>query len=110
MTTAPTEKKMNETPRISTGHGRGKNRAEPRNNTVCFTVTKSEQASIDALSHCINLRRSAILTEIVTRFMLAARSSTRATANRTALLDFLEDCQEGIQKNPALFEQLLGEK
>lgn len=108
MIAATTEKKMNDTQKITTGHGRGKNREEPRNNTVCFTVTKSEQASIDALSHCIHLRRSAILTEIVTRFMLAAQSSTRATANRTALLDFLEDCQEAIREKRPLFENLLG--
>ena len=88
-----------------TGHGRGENRNEPRSNTVCFTVTKSEQASIDALSHCINLRRSAILTEIVTRFMAAAKSP-RGKQTRTALLDFLEDCQDGISERRALFDSL----
>jgi hypothetical protein len=88
-----------------TGHGRGGNRQEPRSNTVCFTVTKTEQASIDALSHCINLRRSAILTEVVTRFMAAAKSP-RGKLTRTALLDFLEECQDRISENRALFDSL----
>lgn len=89
-----------------TGHGRGKNRCEPRNNTVCFTVTESEQRAIDALSLTMHLRRSAILTEIATRFMAAAMESSRAHAKRDALIQFLEDTQEVIRKNQSMFEEL----
>lgn len=92
-----------------TGHRPGRRPDEPRNSTVCFTVSESEKATIDALSPCINLRRSAILTEIVTRFMSAAQSP-RGAVKRTALLDFLEDCQEAIQSKRAVFDGLTGEK
>ena len=90
----------------ATGHGRGKNRDEPRNNTVCFTVTASEQSAIDALSLCLNLRRSAILTEVATRFMAAAIESPRAHSKRDALLEFLTECQEQIRDRRDLFVQL----
>ena len=88
-----------------TGHRRGQKPDEPRNSTVCCTLTETEKKSVDGLSHCINLRRSAILTEIVTRFMTAAQSP-RGAAKRTALLDFLEECQEKIQENRAVFDTL----
>lgn len=90
-----------------TGHRPGRNPDEPRNNTVCFMVSKTEQAVIDALSMCTNRRRSAILTEIVTRFM-AAVESPRGAVKRTALLDFLEDCQDDVTKNRKLFESWKG--
>lgn len=95
---------------VPTGHGRGKGREEPRNNTVCFTVTKTEQEAIDALSICANLRRSAILTEITTRFMEAAMESSRAHAKRDALLEFLDECQEHVRSRGGLFESLTGKK
>jgi hypothetical protein len=89
-----------------TGHRPGRDPEEPRNSTVCFTVTKREKATIDAVSHCIHLRRSAILTEIVTRFLTAAQSASGAT-NRSALIDFLEECQEQIQAKKELFESII---
>lgn len=92
-----------------TGHRPGRNPEEPRNLTVCFTVTEREKAAIDAMSHCVNLRRSAILTEIVTRF-LAAAQSPRGTTKRTALLDFLEDCQDEIQEKRKVFDMLTKER
>jgi hypothetical protein len=91
---------------VPTGHGRGIGRDEPRNNTVCFTVTKTEQDVIDALSICANLRRSAILTEIATRFMEAAVESSRAHAKKDALLEFLAECQEHIRSRRGLFDGL----
>lgn len=104
--TTSTAAKTKEVP-LETGHGRGKNRDEPRSNTVCFTVTKTEQAAVDALSHCIHLRRSAILTEIVTRFMAAAEWP-KGSLKRTALLDFLEECQEQISEKRELYDSLKG--
>jgi hypothetical protein len=89
----------------TTGHGRGKNRIEPRNNTVCFTVTESEQRAIDALSLCTHLRRSAILTEVVTRFMAAVAESPRAHSKRAALLEFLDECQETVRAKSETFER-----
>ena len=88
-----------------TGHRPGRNPDEPRNSTVCFMVTESERAAIDALSHCIYRRRSAILTEIVTRFMAAAQSP-RGAVKRTALLDYLGECQDEIAEKRKLFDSL----
>lgn len=101
MTATPSQEKAESAPK--TGHRPGRNPDEPRNNTVCFMVSKSEQAAIDALSVCMNRRRSAILTEIVTRFM-AAVESPRGTVKRTALLDLLEDCQEQVSARRDLFD------
>lgn len=103
MTAATRQEAKEESPK--TGHRPGRNPDEPRNNTVCFMVSKSEQAAIDALCMCTNRRRSAILTEIVTRFM-AAVESPRGTIKRTALLDFLEDCQDDVGKKRELFDAL----
>jgi len=108
MTSSHTSEKS--VPPQVTGHGRGKNREEPRNNTVCFTVTESEQKVIDALSLCSNLRRSAILTEVATRFMAAAMESPRSQSKRTALLDFLEECQDKIRSRQDLFNGLAGKR
>jgi hypothetical protein len=94
----------------STGHGRGaRNRDEPRNNTVCCTVTASEQRAIDAISMCTHLRRSAIMTEVITRFAAAVAESPRAQSKRNALLDFLDECREQVQQKSELFEELTKE-
>lgn len=93
-----------------TGHRPGRNPEVPRNSTVCFTVTEAERATIDALSYTINLRRSAILTEIVTRFLTAAQSPIRGGVKRTALFDFLEDCQDQIREKRSLFDSMVLEK
>ena len=105
MTTTPPEGSTS----AQTGHRPGRRPDEPRNFTVCFTVTEHEKTEIDALSHCIHLRRSAILTEIVTRFMSAAQGA-QGKAERTSLLDFLEECQEQIQEKRSLFDTLTKEK
>ena len=93
-----------------TGHRPGRRPDEPRNFTVCFTATEREKSAVDALSMCINLRRSAILTEIVTRFMAAAENPPRGASKRTALMDFLEECQEQIEARRKLFDSLVKEK
>lgn len=92
----------------ATGHGRGKHREEPRSNTVCFTVTVSEQKAIDALSMCKNLRRSAILTEVATRFVAAVTESPRGHSKRDALLEFLDECQAAVRARQELFDRLAG--
>jgi hypothetical protein len=102
-----TEVKLPDSP-PETGHGRGVGRDEPRSNTVCFTVTQSEQRVIDALSMCIHLRRSAILTEIVTRFMKAVAEPPRNKSQRNALIDFLEECRDEVSSKGDLFDELSG--
>lgn len=104
MTAAPHNSHAQSVP--LTGHRPGRRPDEPRNNTVCFTVTTSEQKSIDALSMCIHMRRSAILTEVATRFMAAAAESSRSQSKRAALLEFLEECQEKIRSHQKLFDEL----
>ncbi len=58
------------------------------------------------MSHCINLRRSAILTEIVTRFMISAESLKLENPKHTSLFDFLEECHAQIQSKRKLFDSL----
>jgi hypothetical protein len=70
-------------------------------------VSERERAAIDALSHCCNRRRSAILTEIVTRFMTAAESP-RGITKKAALLEYLEESQEVIASKRSLFDSLTG--
>lgn len=103
--------KIIETPKVEdgpqTGHRPGRRPEEPRNFTVCFTVTERERKAIDALSMCTNLRRSAILTEIVTRFMTAAETPSRGPNKRTALSDFLEECQEQVAAKRKVFNSFI---
>ena len=93
----------------STGHRPGRRPEEPRNSTVCFTVTEQEKAIIDAISMCTNLRRSAILTEIVTRFIAAAQSPVIANPKKLALFEFLEECNVQIQDKRPLFNSFTKE-
>lgn len=107
---AVTSQNLHLEPTAQTGHRPGRRPEEPRNSTVCFTVTEHEKTSIDALSNCINLRRSAILTEIVTRFMISAESPKLGNPKHTALFDFLEECQAQIQSKRKLFDSMVKEE
>lgn len=102
MTTAP----KSETPSAKTGHRPGRNPEEPRNQTVCFTVSDSEKAAIDALGMCTNLRRSAILTEVTTLFLSALVAEPKAEADPVALLEFLEKCQSRVSESHDVFNTM----
>ncbi len=41
----------------------------PRDQTVCFTVSKDERQAVDALAGCLSRTRSSVLTKIVTAFV-----------------------------------------
>jgi hypothetical protein len=93
-----------------TGHRPGRDPEEPRNSTVCFTVSESEKAMIDALGICTNLRRSAILTRIVTTFVAGAVAGKHYEPARRDLLAFLKKCREAVGAKPQWLKLLPSEE
>ena len=67
---------------------------------MCFTVSETEKALIDAVSACSNLRRSALLTQIVTNFVAATVATKDHEPARKELLAFLKECREAVAENP----------
>ena len=101
--TATLPHEENEAPR--TGHRPGRNPDEPRNSTVCFMVSETEKAMIDALGMCSNLRRSAILTRIVVTFLDGVAGEEKYETARRELLEFLKECRSAIEEKPDLFRE-----
>ncbi|SUS07606.1 hypothetical protein DF3PB_470017 [uncultured Defluviicoccus sp.] len=64
---------------------------------------------IDALGYCLNKRRSAVLTHIVTSFLEGAMTTGRHETAKRKLLDFLEDCRDGVEAKPELVKHLLSD-
>lgn len=89
-----------------TGHRPGRDPEDPRNSTVCFVVSEHEKAMIDALGYCTNLRRSAILTRIVTTFLEGAMAGERYEEARKQLMAFLKECREAVEKRPEWIKQM----
>lgn len=88
-----------------TGHRPGRRPEEPRNSTVCFMVSESERAAIDALGFCTNSRRSAILTRIVVSFMEGVTGDVKFESAKRDLVEFLKECREAVEAKPDLFKQ-----
>lgn len=89
-----------------TGHRPGRDPDEPRNSTVCFTVSETEKAMIDTLGFCTNLRRSAILTRIVTTFLSGAMAGEEYERARRDLLAFFKECREAVESKPNLVKNV----
>ncbi|MDD3181118.1 MAG: hypothetical protein PHQ04_12370 [Opitutaceae bacterium] len=102
-----TEEKLSVEATPRTGHRPGRDPEEPRNSTVCFMVSESEKELIDILGMCMNLRRSAILTHIVTAFLHGAIARKGKTRSKRELLDFLEECREAVDERPDLVNSFL---
>lgn len=90
---------------LRTGHRPGRDPEQPRNSTVCFMVSEHEKAMIDALGLCTNLRRSAILTQIVTMFVACAVSAEHYDRGRKDLTAFLKECREAAQSRPEIIKE-----
>ena len=92
-----------------TGHRPGRNPEDPRNSTVCFMVTETEKTMIDALGFCTNLRRSAILTRIVTTFLNGAMYPENYEDSKKGLLAFLKECRKAVEEKPGLVKQAISQ-
>ena len=92
-----------------TGHRPGRNPDDPRNSTVCFMVSEHEKAVIDSVGLCTNLRRSAILTRIVTTF-LEGVAGDDPELSRKELNAFLRKCREAVAEKPELVAQYFPKK
>ena len=92
-----------------TGHRPGRNPEDPRNSTVCFMVTENEKTMIDALGTCTNLRRSAILTRIVTTFITGATDPENYEDSKKDLMAFLKECRRAIEEKPELLKRAISQ-
>ena len=61
--------KRDDDPRIRSGRRLAVDIEEPRDRTVCFTLSESERVAVDALAARLSRTRSAVLTRIVNAFV-----------------------------------------
>jgi len=94
---------------IRTGHRAGRNPVDPRNTTVCFMVSETEKTMIDVLGMCTNLRRSAILTQIVTSFIGGAMHPESYEVSKKELLEFLKRCRKAVEQKPELVKRAISQ-
>ncbi len=72
-------------------------------------VSEHEKAVIDSVGLCTNLRRSAILTRIVTTF-LDGVAGDEPEQSRKELIAFLKQCREAVAENPDRVAHYLSKK
>ena len=70
----------------------------PRDQTVCFMLSKGEKLSVDRLAYCMNITRSGLLAAIAVDFVESAKGSNEAAAAKKKLLAYLEECRESVKK------------
>ena len=63
----------------------------PRDQTVCFTVSKEEKEAIDALAAKVGRTRSSILARMVVAFV----EDEEGEAGAASLMTLLEGCRAG---------------
>jgi hypothetical protein len=59
------------------GGAGGALKAEPRNKTVCFTLSEREKLNLDKLCMSMNITRSGLLSQVLVSFVEAATDSTK---------------------------------
>lgn len=69
-------------------------KAEPRDKTVCFTLSERERLDLDKLCLSMNITRSGLLSNVVVSFVTAAMSG----GDSSALLPWLEEATQAHEK------------
>jgi len=70
----------------------------PRDQTVCFMLSKGEKLSVDHLAYCMNITRSGLLAAIAADFVEATNGSKEGAAAQKKLLAYLEECRKSVKK------------
>lgn len=70
----------------------------PRDQTVCFMLSKGEKLAVDRLANSMNITRSGVLAAIVAEFVEATKSAKDAAGGEKRLIAYLEECRESLKK------------
>lgn len=69
----------------------------PRDQTVCFMLSKGEKLAVDRLAYCMNITRSGLLASIMAEFLDAAKDSKEGRVAEKRLLAYLEECRKSVK-------------
>lgn len=70
----------------------------PRDQTVCFMLSKGEKMAVDRLAYCMSITRSGLLASIMAEFIEASKSTDDGQTAEKRLLAYLEECRKQNQK------------
>ena len=70
----------------------------PRDQTVCFMLSKGEKLSVDRLAYCMNITRSGLLAAIAAEFVEAANGGRDGGQAERKLTAYLEACRKSVKK------------
>src|ERR1035441_820648 len=70
----------------------------PRDQTVCFMLSKGEKLAVDRLAYCMNITRSGLLAAIASEFVEAAKGSKDGVEAEKQLVAHLAKCRGSLKK------------
>ena len=70
----------------------------PRDQTVCFMLSKGEKLTVDRLAYCMNITRSGLLAAIAADFVEAAKGSREGAKAQQKLQAYLDECRKSLKK------------
>ena len=70
----------------------------PRDQTVCFMLSKGEKLAVDRLAYCMNITRSGLLAAIAADFVEAANGGRNGGLAERKLAAYLEECRKSVKK------------
>jgi hypothetical protein len=81
----------------------------PRDNTVCFMLSKNEKFELDRLAFCINLTRSGLLAKVVAQFIAATEDTKQGREAAKGLRGYLAECAAAVKKRGTFATKTLRE-
>jgi hypothetical protein len=82
--------------RVRSGRRKAVDIDSPRDRTVCFMVSAEEKAEIDVIAASVGRTRSAVLTRIVTGFLLGVTDGDGPESGAHELAAFMRECRESV--------------
>ena len=96
-------------PKVKTGRRENPAIDGPRDNTVCFMLSKNEKFDLDRLAFCIHLTRSGLLAKVVADFVAATEDTKQGRAAAKRLEAYLAECGAAVSKRGAFATKTLRE-
>ena len=73
----------------------------PRDQTICFMLSRGEKVTVDSLAYCMNITRSGLLAAIAADFVEASKGGWDGGKAERRLLAYLAECRKGFKKRGA---------
>ena len=70
----------------------------PRDQTVCFMLSKGERVAVDRLAYCMNITRSGLLAAIAADFVEAAKGGWDGGKAEKRLVAYLAECRKSVKR------------